>query len=628
MGVRINTIMQTCFFAVSGVLPRAEAIAKIKEAIAKTYGKRGEAVVRKNFEAVDATLAHLHEVNVPNRVTSNLELPPVVPLQAPEFVQKVTAKMITGEGDLLPVSALPVDGTYPSGTTQWEKRNIALEVPVWEPDICIQCGKCVLVCPHAVIRAKVYDAGNLSAAPDGFKSASARWRELADQKYTLQVAVEDCTGCQLCVEICPAKDKSQVGRKAINMAPQLPLLEQERKNWDFFLNLPEFPRTDGLKFSNVKNIQLLQPLFEFSGACAGCGETPYLKLLSQLFGDRAIIANATGCSSIYGGNLPTTPWTHNKDGRGPAWSNSLFEDNAEFGLGMRLTLDKQMEYTRELVERLKSEIGAELAESLLMADQTDEAGIEAQRRRVAALKTKLTDLNDPAMRDLLSLADALVKKSIWIVGGDGWAYDIGYGGLDHVLASGRNVNVLVLDTEVYSNTGGQASKATPLAAVAKFAAGGKTRPKKDLGLIAMSYGNIYVAQVAMGADDGQIVKAMLEAEAYNGPSLIIAYSHCIAHGINMAKGMEQQKLAAQSGHWPLYRYNPLLRAEGKNPFQLDSKAPKVSLKEYIYNENRYRMLLQSNPDVAAQLLAAAEEAVQTRWQKYEQMAKEPNGKGE
>jgi pyruvate-ferredoxin/flavodoxin oxidoreductase len=621
MGVRINTIMQTCFFAISGVLPRAEAIARIKEAIKKTYGKRGEAVVQKNFAAVDATLAYLYEVKVPDRISGNVEQPPVVPVEAPEFVQNVTAKMIAGEGDLLPVSALPIDGTYPSGTSQWEKRNIALEVPVWEPDICIQCGKCVLVCPHAVIRAKIYDGAQLADAPAGFKSSDARWRELSDQRYSLQVAVEDCTGCQLCVEICPAKDKRQVGRKAINMEPRLPLLETEKRNWDFFLNLPEFPRTDGVKFSNVKNIQLLQPLFEFSGACSGCGETPYIKLVSQLFGDRAIIANATGCSSIYGGNLPTTPWAFNKEGRGPAWSNSLFEDNAEFGLGMRLTLDKQTEYARELLERLSPIIGADLAEALLTADQSDEAGIEAQRQRVAELKARLAGRSGPA-KDLYSLADMLVKKSVWIIGGDGWAYDIGYGGLDHVLASGRNINVLVLDTEVYSNTGGQASKATPLGAVAKFAAGGKATAKKDLGLMAMSYGNIYVAQIAMGADDGQTVKAILEAEAYDGPSLIIAYSHCIAHGINMTKGLDQQKLATTSGYWPLYRYNPMLRDEGKHPFQLDSKAPKIALKEYIYNESRYRMLLQSNPEVAAQLLAGAEEAVKARWQKYERMAKE------
>ncbi|UCC89302.1 MAG: pyruvate:ferredoxin (flavodoxin) oxidoreductase [Anaerolineales bacterium] len=622
MGVRINTIMQTCFFAISGVLPKDEAIQEIKKAIRKTYGKRGEAVVQKNFAAVDAALAHLHQVEIPDQVTSAIEMPPVVPLEAPEFVQKVTATIISGEGDSLPVSALPSDGTYPSGTTQWEKRNIALEVPVWEPDICIQCGKCVLVCPHAVIRAKVYDGSALAGASESFKYADARWKELRDSKYTLQVAVEDCTGCALCVEVCPAKDKSHVGRKAINMQPQLPLREQEKENWDFFKGLPDFPRHDGLSFNNVKNVQLLQPLFEFSGACAACGETPYIKLLSQFFGDRAIIANATGCSSIYGGNLPTTPYTANKDGRGPAWSNSLFEDNAEFGLGMRLTLDKQAEYARELVARWRDLIGPELADDLLSADQSDDAGIEAQRQRVAELKAKLAQGNqDPGLRDLVSLADALVEKSVWIVGGDGWAYDIGYGGLDHVLASGRNVNVLVLDTEVYSNTGGQASKATGLGAVAKFAAGGKPTPKKDLGLMAMSYGNVYVAQVAMGANDAHTVRTFLEAEAYNGPSLIIAYSHCIAHGIDMAKGMYQQKLAVDSGYWPLYRYNPSLRAEGENPLKLDSKAPKIPLKDYVYNETRYRMLTQSNPQAAKRLLAQAQEVVKERWQKYEQMAR-------
>jgi pyruvate-ferredoxin/flavodoxin oxidoreductase len=620
MSQRMNTIMQTCFFAISGVLPQAEAIAKIKEAIKKTYGKRGEAVVQQNFAAVDAALAHLHLVQLPDQVTSSIELPSVVPLEAPEFVQQITAELIAGRGDLLPVSKLPIDGTYPSGTTQWEKRNIALEVPVWEPDLCIQCGKCVLVCPHAVIRAKVYDESALADAPETFKSTETRWRELPGQKYTLQVAVEDCTGCQLCVEVCPAKDKSQVGRKAINMQPQLPLREQEKQNWNFFLSLPEVDRHNGLKFNNVKNVQLLQPLFEFSGACAGCGETPYLKLLSQLFGDRTIIANATGCSSIYGGNLPTTPWTYNQAGRGPAWSNSLFEDNAEFGLGMRLTLDKQAEYARELLGRLRAEIGPELADLLLYADQSEEAGIEVQRQRVAELKDRLAGREVPAAKDLLSVADALVKKSVWIVGGDGWAYDIGYGGLDHVLASGHNVNVLVLDTEVYSNTGGQASKATALGAVAKFAAGGKSTPKKDLGLMAMSYGYVYVAQVAMGANDGHTVKAFLEAEAYDGPSLIIAYSHCIAHGIDMAKGMQQQKLAADSGHWLLYRYNPALRAEGQNPLQLDSKAPKIPLKEYIYTENRYRMLAQSDPEAAARLLAEGDEGVKERREKYEQMA--------
>ncbi len=620
MGVRINTIMQTCFFAISGVLPRDEAINKIKEAIKKTYGARGEAVVRKNYEAVDATLAYMYEVKVPDKVSSTIEMPPVVPKAAPDFVQTVTAKMIAGEGDKLPVSAMPIDGTYPTGTTQWEKRNIALEIPVWETDLCIQCGKCVLVCPHAVIRAKVVDEAELASAPAAFKATDAKWKELDGLKYTLQVAPEDCTGCQLCVEVCPAKDKRAVGRKAINMAPQPPIREQEMVNWDFFLNLPEYPRNDGLKFTNVKNVQLLQPLFEFSGACSGCGETPYLKLMSQLFGDRTVIANATGCSSIYGGNLPTTPWSQNGSGRGPAWSNSLFEDNAEFGLGMRLTMEKQTEYARELVTRLVDVVGDDLAASLLETNQSEEAGIEQQRQNVEVLKAKLKGQSSAEAKDLLSLADKLVKKSVWIIGGDGWAYDIGYGGLDHVLASGRNVNVLVLDTEVYSNTGGQASKATPLGAVAKFAAGGKTIAKKDLGMIAMSYGNIYVAQIAMGASDAQTVRAFLEAESYDGPSLIIAYSHCIAHGINMAKGMDQQKLAVSSAYWPLYRFDPRLKAEGKNPLQLDSKDPKTPLREYMYNENRYRMLTKSNPEVAATLLTAAEKAVTDHWQKYKDLA--------
>ncbi len=621
LGIRINTIMQTCFFAISGVLPRAEAIEQIKQAIRKTYGKRGEIVVRQNFAAVDAALDNLYEVVVPSAATSEQEFAPVVPPEAPEFVQLVTAKMMAGEGDDLPVSMLPVDGTYPSATTRWEKRNIALEVPVWDPDICIQCGKCVLVCPHAVIRSKVVDESELADAPEGFLISDARWRELAGKKYTLQVAVEDCTGCTLCVEVCPVKDKRAVGRKAINMAPQLPLREQGRKHWDFFKQLPEQPHVDTLRYNNVKNVQLLEPLFEFSGACAGCGETPYLKLLSQLFGDRAMIANATGCSSIYGGNLPTTPWAKNAAGRGPAWSNSLFEDNAEFGMGMRMTLDKQAEYAAELVERMRGQIGDELADALLNADQGDAAGIEAQRARVEELKAKLDGDNSPVARDLLSLADKLVRKSVWIVGGDGWAYDIGYGGLDHVLASGRDVNILVLDTEVYSNTGGQASKATPLAAVAKFAAGGKPTGKKDLGMMAVSYGNVYVAQIAMGANDGHTVRAFLEAESYPGPSLIIAYSQCVAHGIDMAKGMDQQKLATESGHWPLYRYDPRLKDEGKNPFQLDSKAPKIPLKDYVYNENRYRMLVQSDPEAADELIKEAQAFVNERWRKYEAMAK-------
>ena len=622
MGNRINTVMQTCFFAISGVLPRDEAIEQIKKAIQKTYGKRGEAVVRKNFEAVDSTLEHLSEVAFPEGIlVSGKPLPATVPINAPEFVQRVTAPMMAGLGDILPVSAMPVDGTYPSGTTQWERRNIAQDVPVWDSDICIQCGKCVLVCPHAVIRAKVYDAKELQAAPETFKSADARWKELAGQKYTLQVAVEDCTGCTLCVEVCPAKNKSQVGRKAINMEPQLPLRETEAANWEFFKELPEYSRNDHLNFNNVKNMQLLEPLFEFSGACAGCGETPYIALLTRLFGERLYIANATGCSSIYGGNLPTTPYTFNKNGRGPAWSNSLFEDNAEFGLGMRLTIDKQTDYARYLAGELKEGLGQDLVDAILNADQHDERGHEAQRARVAELKSRLAKMSDARAKELLAVADMLVRKSVWIVGGDGWAYDIGYGGLDHVLATAKNVKLLVMDTEVYSNTGGQASKATPLGAAAKFASAGKAQRKKDLGMMAMAYGNVYVAQVAMGANDGQTIKAFLEAEAHDGPAIIVAYSHCIAHGIDMAKGMTQQKLATDSGYWPLYRYNPALIADGKNPLQLDSGAPKIAFKDYAYNETRYKMLAQAHPEEAEQLMKMAQEAVNAHWKRYEELSK-------
>ena len=620
LGNRINTIMQTCFFSISGVLGSETAIEKIKDSIRKTYGKRGEPVVRQNFAAVDAAIAHLYQVAIPDRINSENGLRRIVPETAPEFVQKVTAEIIAGRGDQLPVSAFPIDGTYPVATSQWEKRNIAQDVPVWEPDLCIECGKCVLVCPHATIRAKVVEEKELGAAPDGFKHMPAKWRELPNKRYTIQVAVEDCTGCRLCVEVCPAKDKSNASRKALNMAPLLPIRDRGRADWDFFLKLPEMDRHNSLTFSSVKNVQLLQPLFEFSGACAGCGETPYIKLLTQLFGDRAIIANATGCSSIYGGNLPTTPYAINREGRGPAWSNSLFEDNAEFGLGMRLALDHQNSYAKDLVTRLRQQIGDALANSLLNTDQANDSGINIQRELVSALKAKLEPIRQNEARDLINVADSLVKKSVWIVGGDGWAYDIGYGGLDHVLASGMNVNILVLDTEVYSNTGGQASKATPTGAVAKFAAGGKTTGKKDLGMGAMRYGNVYVAQVAMGANDTHTVRAFLEAEAHDGPSLIIAYSQCIAHGIDMAKGMHQQKLAVESGHWPLYRYDPKLANENKNPFQLDSSDPKIPLKDYIYTEGRYRMLQQSDPDTAKLLLADAEQVVQRRWQQYKQLA--------
>ena len=627
LGIRINTVMQTCFFALSGILPKDEAIEKIKGAIKKTYSKRGEVIVRMNYAAVDAALAHLHEVRVPETATSVIKRPPAVPSEAPEFVQSVTARMIAGDGDLLPVSALPEDGTYPTATTQWEKRNLALEIPVWETDLCIQCGKCVVVCPHSVIRAKVVDEAALANAPEGYKSAPAQWKDFADKLYSLQVSAEDCTGCKLCVEICPAKDKSRVNRRAINMEPQAPLREQTQREWDYFLSLPEYGSNGlaELPFTRSKDVQLLRPLFEFSGACSGCGETPYLSLLTRLFGDRSVIANATGCSSIYGGNLPTTPWAVNDDGRGPAWSNSLFEDNAEFGLGMRLALDKQLGYATELLHRLKDTVGQELADDLISADQANDKGIEQQRDRVEKLKQKLEGIQSSEGRDLLSLADVLVRKNVWIVGGDGWAYDIGFGGLDHVLASGRNVNVVVLDTEVYSNTGGQSSKATGLGAVAKFAAGGKGTPKKDLGMVAMSYGYIYVAQIAMGANDTQTIRAFKEAESYDGPSLIIAYSHCIAHGIDMAKGLHQQDLAVKSGYWPLYRFDPRRAADGKNPMQLDSKKPSIRFKDYAYNENRYKVLAHSHPEAAARFMKEAQVHVDAHWAKYQQMASAGNG---
>ena len=619
LGGRINTVMQTCFFAISGVLPKDEAIAAIKEAIRHTFGKRGESVVQKNFAAVDSSLAGLHEVTVPAQASSTFDLRPPVPAEAPAFVHKVTAEIIAGRGDALPVSAMPDDGTYPSGTARWERRNIALEIPVWDEAICIQCGKCVLVCPHAVIRSKVCDAALLADAPPTYKAVPARWKELKEKKYTLQVAPEDCTGCSLCVEVCPVKNKSEARLKALNMMPQPPLRDAERVNWDFFLALPDFDR-GALNPAVVKDTQLFTPLFEFSGACSGCGETPYVKLMSQLFGDRAIVANATGCSSIYGGNLPTTPWTTNAAGRGPAWSNSLFEDNAEFGLGMRLSLDKQKAYARELLAGLKDHLDAALCDAILGAAQRSESDLAAQRERVAKLKAALTTLTGGRAKDLFALADALVEKQVWIIGGDGWAYDIGYGGLDHVLASGRNVNVLVLDTEVYSNTGGQASKATPRGAVAKFAAGGKPGAKKDLALMAMAYGNVYVAEVAMGADDAQTLKAFIEAAAWDGPSIIIAYSHCIAHGYDLTHGLDQQKVAVQSGYWPLFRYNPALRAEGLNPLRLDSKAPSVALSQYTNNETRYTMLNHADPAAAKALGALAQQDVAARWKLYEYMA--------
>jgi pyruvate-ferredoxin/flavodoxin oxidoreductase len=620
MGSRINTIMQTCFFAISGVLPREQAIDAIKKAIQDTYGKRGEAVVQKNFAAVDQALAHLHEVKVPATVIATFDMLPAVSPRAPRFVRDVLGTMITGNGDALPVSAMPIDGTFPTGTAMWEKRNIAKEIPVWDEELCIQCGKCVMVCPHAVIRAKVYDSSLLNGhKPETFKSAKPRWREFETLRYSLQVAPEDCTSCKLCVEVCPAKSKAEVKHKALNMAPQDPLRQPESKNWEFFLSLPDVDR-ERISHSQVKDAQLLEPLFEFSGACAGCGETPYIKLLTQLFGDRLLIGNATGCSSIYGGNLPTTPYSQNKDGRGPTWSNSLFEDNAEFGLGMRLAVDQQNHYARELLARMSGQLGDVLVQGLLQADQKKETGIIEQRQRVADLKAKLESMRTPDAFALLTVADSLARKSVWLVGGDGWAYDIGFGGLDHVLGSGRNVNVLGLDTEVYSNTGGQMSKATPRAAVAKFTTGGKHNSKKDLAMEAVSYGSVYVARVAMGANDTHTVKAFLEAEAHDGPSLIIAYSPCIAHGFDMSMGLDQQKKAVLSGYWPLLRYNPALRREGKNPFRLDSKAPSIPLKQYAYEEARYTMLLRSDPEAARDLLRLAQGDVEREWRVYSNRA--------
>jgi pyruvate-ferredoxin/flavodoxin oxidoreductase len=545
----------------------------------------------------------------------------IVPDEAPDFVKKVLAPMIANEGDRLTVSevAVTADGTFPLGTTQWEKRNVAMEVPAWDPNTCIQCGKCVMVCPHAAIRSKVYDPALLEKAPDTFKSTDAKWPAFKGMKFTVQIAPEDCTGCGLCVRNCPAKNKTEEGKKAINMTDQPPLRFSERENFSFFLDIPDMDRKK-LNLGSMKDAQLLKPLFEFSGACAGCGETPYVKLLSMLFGDRALIANATGCSSIYGGNLPTTPWTVDVNGRGPAWSNSLFEDNAEFGMGMRLAVDKHKEYAAELLAGMSADLGDDFVKSILEADQSTEEGIEQQRERITALKAKLQAMDSLQATDLLSLADSLTAKSVWILGGDGWAYDIGYGGLDHVLASGRNVNVLVLDTEVYSNTGGQMSKSTPMGAVAKFAAGGKPGMKKDLAMMAMAYGNVYVARVALGANDGQVLKAFREAEAYDGPSIIIAYAHCIAHGIDLKIGLEQQKKAVQSGHWILMRHNPDLAAEGKNPLTIDCKEPTLPLEDYVYNENRYRMLQRSHPETAAELLKVVKKQNALRWKIYQHMA--------
>ncbi|MBD2506367.1 pyruvate:ferredoxin (flavodoxin) oxidoreductase [Nostoc muscorum FACHB-395] len=628
MAGRINTVMQVCFFALSGVLPREEAITEIKNSIRKSYGKKGDEIVQMNLKAVDTTLENLFEVGNRELGIGNGKgkQSPILDA-APPFVRDVLGKMIVREGDELPVSALPADGTYPTGTAKWEKRNIAQEIPVWDTDVCIQCGKCVMVCPHSVIRSKVYEPQQLENAPLMFKSANAKDHDWQGLKYTIQVAAEDCTGCGICVDVCPAKNKSELRRKAINMEPQRPLREQERENWDFFLSIPN-PDRSHLKLTHINQQQMQEPLFEFSGACAGCGETPYIKLATQLFGDRMIVANATGCSSIYGGNLPTTPWTHNAAGRGPAWSNSLFEDNAEFGLGFRISIDKQAEFAAELLKDLITDVGEELANSILNAEQKDEADIWEQRERIELLKKRLDEIVNyqpnpnlkSKIQNLKSLADYLVKKSVWIIGGDGWGYDIGFGGLDHVLASGHNVNILILDTEVYSNTGGQMSKATPKAAVAKFASGGKAAPKKDLGLMAMTYGNVYIASVAMGARDEHTLKAFLEAEAYQGPSLIIAYSHCIAHGINMSTAMQNQKAAVDSGQWLLYRFNPDRIKQGENPLQLDSRTPKLPLEQYMYLENRFKMLTKSNEEAAQQLLKEAQADVKTRWQMYQYLA--------
>jgi pyruvate-ferredoxin/flavodoxin oxidoreductase len=618
VGGRINTIMQTCHFKLSDILPFERAVEEIKNAIAKTYGGKGAEIVQKNLAAVDLAAANLVEVKYPETATATRRKPPIVSEDAPDFVKRVSALMLAGKGDLLPVSAFPIDGTWPTSTSRWEKRNVALEIPIWDETLCIQCNKCAMVCPHAAIRAKIYDPGDLRNAPIDFKSVDFKSADLKGKKYTIQVAPEDCTGCNLCARVCPAKDKSNPRHKALDMVSHVSRVDIERDCFDFFLDIPEADRRT-IKL-DVKGSQFLQPLFEFSGACAGCGETPYVKLVTQLFGDRAIIANATGCSSIYGGNLPTTPYCVNSEGRGPAWSNSLFEDNAEFGLGMRLSVDQQREQAQTLLKLLASQVGDELVSAILNAEEVTETGIAAQRERVAILREKLRSIDSPAAKRLSLLADALVRKSVWIFGGDGWAYDIGFGGLDHVLASGRKVNVLVLDTEVYSNTGGQQSKSTPLAASAKFASSGKATPKKDLGAIMMSYGNIYVAQVAFGAKDMHALKAIQEAESYPGASLVIAYSHCIAHGYDLANGLDQQKLAVETGYWPLYRFDPRLKDEGKNPFQLDSPPPKGFIAQYMKNETRFRAVEREYPQRFAELSAQAQRFVTERYARYQQLA--------
>lgn len=622
MGRRTNTILQTCFFAISGIIPGGQAIDAIKASIVKTYLPKGQAIVDKNINAVDETLKNLYEVKVPAAATSSFDLKAPVSDDAPEFVKEVLAPMMVLKGDDLPVSAMPADGTYPTATTQYEKRNIAVDIPVWDPEACIQCGKCSLVCPHAAIRAKVYDADKLADAPATFKSADVKpigsWKEFEGKKFTIQIAPEDCTGCGVCVNTCPlAKVKG-----TLKMAEQLPLREPESKNWKFFMDLPDMDRSK-LNLDTVKDIQLLRPLFEFSGACAGCGETAYVKLVSALFGERALIANATGCSSIYGGNLPTTPWAVNKEGVGPAWANSLFEDAAEFGLGFRLTLDKHAEYASELLQKLEPEVGKEIIDAILDAPQGTEEEIKVVKAKVAELKEKLKALGTEKAQEMLTLADNLVRKTIWNIGGDGWAYDIGYGGLDHVISQGRNINILVLDTEVYSNTGGQMSKSTPRGAIAKFAAAGKSMGKKDLALMAMTYGDVYVGRINLGANPEQAIKVLREAEAYNGPSLVIAYCHCIAHGIAMDKGLEQQKKAVESGHWILMHYNPELKKEGKNPLTIDCKEPTLPLKDYIYNETRYKRLTITNPEAAEALLKAEEKDLRNRWNLYKYLSEMP-----
>jgi len=624
MQQRINTIMQTCFFSISGVLPHDEAISAIKDAVEKTYGRKGKRLVELNFKAIDETLANLHEVSIPEQASSDIEIPEPVPADAPEFVKRVTGEIIAGRGDRIPVSLLPVDGTFPSGTAAFEKRNLAQEIPLLDEDLCTQCGKCPLVCPHGVIRSKVFDESLLADAPASFKSMPVKGKDFAaGLRMSYQVAPEDCTGCGLCVDICPIRDKTNASHKALNMVPYTAeLRQQDMENWDFYLSLPEYDRA-AVKTGTIKGAMLLQPLFEFSGACVGCGETPYIKLASQLFGDRMLVANATGCSSIYGGNLPTTPWAVNPEGRGPAWSNSLFEDNAEFGLGMRLAIDKQNEYARELLQQLKADIGDELVEELLTADESTEAGIQQQRKRIETLRGKLEKIDKPQAHELDTVADNLSRKSVWIIGGDGWAYDIGYGGLDHVLASGMDVNILVLDTEVYSNTGGQTSKATPRGAVAKFSAAGKPTPKKDLALLAMDYEHVYIARVAYGAKDIQTMHAFNEAEAYPGPSLIIAYSPCIAHGIDLKNNHLHQQLAVDSGHWPLFRYNPQQAAAGKNPLRLDSKAPSIPYRDFIETEIRFNMLWRTHPEEAEKFLAQSQQEVLHRYHYYEQLASLP-----